>query len=127
MKPIIGPIIGIIGGSVPTSEEIATAEIVGRALAEGGGTLVCGGRGGVMEAASRGAHTAAGYREGDVVGILPGADPSTANPYVDIAIPTNLGIARNVLVVSMADAVIAVAGEIYLRIRRNIYRFFVSN
>jgi uncharacterized protein (TIGR00725 family) len=79
-------------------------------IVEQGWRLVTGGLGGVMEAASRGAHTAACYREGDVVGVLPSGDPSTANPYVDIAVPTNLGIARNVLVVSMADAVIAVAG-----------------
>jgi uncharacterized protein (TIGR00725 family) len=63
-----------------------------------------------MEAASRGAHQSAAYREGDVVGILPGGDAAAANSAVDIAVPTNLGFARNVLVVQMADAVIAVAG-----------------
>ena len=63
-----------------------------------------------MEAASRGAHQAAGYREGDVVGIVPGAEADGANAHVDIVIITNLGYARNVLVVATADAVIAVGG-----------------
>ncbi len=63
-----------------------------------------------MEAASRGAHEAACYREGDVVGILPGPLAVTANDWVDVAVPTNLGFARNALVVGMADVVIAVGG-----------------
>jgi uncharacterized protein (TIGR00725 family) len=71
---------------------------------------VTGGLGGVMEAASRGAHSAKGYREGDVVGILPVSDGAAANELVDIAIPTGMGIARNVLVVATADAVVAVGG-----------------
>jgi uncharacterized protein (TIGR00725 family) len=68
--------------------------------------LVCGGRGGVMEAACRGAQEAGGV----TVGILPGTDHSEANPYLDIPIVTGLGEARNAIVVRTADAVIAVSG-----------------
>ncbi len=76
-------------------------------MAESGAVLVCGGLGGVMEAACRGAHAGGGL----TVGILPGRDRDEANPHVDIAIPTGMGEARNVLVVRCADAVVAVAGE----------------
>jgi uncharacterized protein (TIGR00725 family) len=69
--------------------------------------LVCGGLGGVMEAACRGAKAAGGT----TVGILPGASRADANRYVDIAIPTGLGEARNALVVRAVDALVAVGGE----------------
>ena len=93
---VIGP------GDKPT---VAAAE-VGRLLAEQGVTLVCGGRGGAMEAACRGAKEA----DGLTVGILPGSDRSDANPFVDIVLPTGLGEARNALVVGAADVVIAIGG-----------------
>jgi uncharacterized protein (TIGR00725 family) len=80
---------------------------VGRALAEAGAVVVCGGLGGVMEAACRGAKEAGGT----TVGILPGHDRAEANPYVDVAIATGFGEARNALVVRAADALIAVGGE----------------
>jgi len=105
--PMIGPMIGVIGGSAPTEEEIATAEVVGRALAERGATLVCGGRGGVMAAACRGAKSAGGL----TIGILPGADRSEANPYVDIPIVTGIGEARNAIIARTAQAVIAIGGN----------------
>ena len=69
--------------------------------------LVCGGRGGVMEAACRGAKSGGGT----TVGILPGDRRSDANPHVDVALATGLGEARNALVVRAADALIAVGGE----------------
>jgi uncharacterized protein (TIGR00725 family) len=93
---VIGP------GDEPT---VAAAE-VGRLLAEGGATLVCGGRGGAMEAACRGAKEA----DGLTIGILPGSDRSEANPFVDVVLPTGLGEARNALVVGAADVVIAIGG-----------------
>jgi uncharacterized protein (TIGR00725 family) len=93
---VIGP------GDEPT---VAAAE-VGRLLAERGVTLVCGGRGGAMEAACRGAKEA----DGLTVGILPGSDRSGANPFVDVVLPTGLGEARNALVVGAADVVIAIGG-----------------
>jgi uncharacterized protein (TIGR00725 family) len=93
---VIGP-----GGEV----EDAAAE-VGRLVAERGAVVVCGGLGGTMEAACRGAKDAGGL----TVGILPGSDRSQANPFVDVALPTGLGEARNALVVRAADVVIAVGG-----------------
>jgi uncharacterized protein (TIGR00725 family) len=93
---VIGP------GDEPT---VAAAE-VGRLIAERGAVLVCGGRGGAMEAACRGAKEAGGL----TVGILPGSDRSEANPFVDVVLPTGLGEARNALVVGAADAVIAIGG-----------------
>jgi uncharacterized protein (TIGR00725 family) len=97
---VVGP------GDAPPDAE-AAAEAVGAGLARAGAVVVCGGRGGAMEAACRGARA----EGGTTVGILPGADRAEANPYVDIAIPTGLGELRNGLVVRAADAVIAVAGE----------------
>jgi uncharacterized protein (TIGR00725 family) len=79
---------------------------VGRLVAARGAVLVCGGLAGVMEAACRGAKDGGGT----TVGILPGAERSAANEFVDVAIPTGLGEARNALVVRAADALIAVGG-----------------
>jgi len=101
------PIIAVIGGSAPIPEEAAAAEAVGRALAEGGAILICGGRGGVMEAACRGAKTAGGL----TIGILPGTDREEANPYVDIPIVTGIRCARNVIITRTAQAVVAVGGS----------------
>jgi len=96
----------VIGPGEAAADELETAEELGRLIAEAGAALVCGGRGGVMEAACRGARTAGGL----TVGILPGRDRREANPYVEVAIPTGLGEARNALVVRSADAVVAVGG-----------------
>lgn len=99
--------VAVVGAGTASAEEWQTAETVGRLLAEDGAILVCGGLGGVMEAASKGAKSAGGQ----TVGLLPGSDRSTANEFVDIAIPTGLGEMRNGLVVRSADALIAVGGE----------------
>jgi len=80
---------------------------VGQRVAEAGGIVVCGGLGGVMEAACRGARSA----DGITVGLLPGADRGDANPFVSVAIPTGIGELRNGLVVRAADVVIAIGGE----------------
>jgi hypothetical protein len=96
----------VIGPGEAAADELETAEELGRLIAEAGAALVCGGRGGVMEAACRGARSAGGL----TVGILPGRDRREANPYVEVAIPTGLGEARNALVVRSADAVVAVGG-----------------
>ena len=93
-------------GEAPPAD-LEAAEHVGRTLAARGAVVVCGGRGGVMEAACRGAKEGGGT----TVGILPGLDRAEANPYVDVAVPTGLGEARNALVVRAADALIAVGGE----------------
>ena len=79
---------------------------MGRLLAEAGAVVVTGGLGGVMEAASKGARGAGGR----TVGILPGLDRRAANAYVDVAVPTGMGEARNALVVRAADALIAIGG-----------------
>ncbi|NEU55669.1 TIGR00725 family protein [Halorussus sp. MSC15.2] len=100
--------VSVIGGGTVTDAEAETAEEVGRRLAERGHTVVCGGLGGVMEAACRGASEA----EGRTIGILPGEDRAAANPHVDTAIATGLGHARNALVVMNGDAVIAIDGGV---------------
>ena len=99
--------IAVIGGSEPSKEEAKIAEEVGRQLARRGATLVCGGLGGVMEAACRGAQSEGGV----TIGILPGESRQAANPYVQIPIVTGIGYARNVAVVKSAQAVIAVGGS----------------
>ncbi len=100
------PFVAVIGASVCHAAVAAQAEEVGRRLAQAGAVLVCGGMGGVMEAACRGAKSAGGL----TVGILPGAAREEGNPYVDVPIVTGMGYARNIIVVSSAQAVIAVAG-----------------
>ena len=85
----------------------ALAERVGRAIAEAGAVLLCGGLGGVMEAASRGAARAGGT----VVGLLPGFEARDANRWVGIPIVTGMDQARNVILVRSSDAVIAVGGR----------------
>lgn len=99
--------IAVVGAGHPSVAGDAGAEALGRALAERGAVVVCGGLSGVMEAACRGARGAGGR----TVGILPGLDRTHANPYVDVAIPTGMGELRNGLVVRAADAVVAVGGE----------------
>jgi len=99
--------IAVIGGNSALPDACATAEQVGREIARGGNVLVCGGRGGVMEAACRGARAEGGH----TIGILPGPDPSGANEFVEFPIATNMGFARNVIVVLSASAVIAIDGS----------------
>ena len=98
--------ISVIGGSTVTESEAETAAAVGRRLADRGHTVVCGGYGGVMTAACRGASAAGGR----TIGILSSDDPADANPYVDEPIATGLGHARNALVVMNGDAAIAIDG-----------------
>ena len=100
-------IIAVIGDSSCSPEEAKLAESVGGLLAQQGATMVCGGLGGVMEAACRGAKSKGGL----TVGVLPGQDPSTANPWVDVPVVTGMGEARNVAVVKSAQAVIAIGGR----------------
>jgi uncharacterized protein (TIGR00725 family) len=100
-------LIAVIGGGEPSSEEARLAEEVGRELARRGAILICGGLGGVMEAACRGATAEGGL----TVGILPGDTSDTANPHVSIPIVTGIGYARNMAVVKSAGAVIAIGGS----------------
>ncbi|WP_265109487.1 TIGR00725 family protein [Halosolutus halophilus] len=98
--------VSVIGGGTITDEETDVAVAVGRELGTRGHTVVCGGRGGTMEAVCRGA-TAAG---GTTIGILPGEHRDEANEYVDTVIATGLGHARNALVPLNGDAVVALSG-----------------
>ncbi len=99
-------IVAVIGGQRADASAVAAAEAVGRGIAAAGAILACGGLGGVMESACRGAKSAGGL----TIGILPGADPAEANPFVDIAIVTAMSTARNAILVRTADAVIAIDG-----------------
>jgi uncharacterized protein (TIGR00725 family) len=98
--------VAVVGPGDATAEQELLAERLGRGVAERGAILVCGGLGGVMAAACRGARSAGGT----TVGILPGTERGTANEWVEVAIPTGLGELRNGLVVRAADVVIAVGG-----------------
>ncbi len=115
-------LIAVIGDSSCSSEEAKVAETAGELLARRGATIICGGLGGVMEAVCRGTKSKGGL----TIGVLPGEDPSMANPYVDIPIVTGIGYARNMAVVKSAQAVIAIGGnygtlsEIAYALKRNI-------
>jgi uncharacterized protein (TIGR00725 family) len=98
--------IAIAGPGEATPGRLLAAEEAGAAVAEAGAGLVCGGLGGVMEAACRGARSSGGL----TVGLLPGGDRDAANGWVIVALPTGLGEARNALVVRAADAVVAIGG-----------------
>lgn len=117
-----GPWIAVCGPGVAGPGERDDAERAGAAVAAAGAVLVCGGLGGVMEAACRGARSGGGM----TVGILPGEDRAAANSWVQVAIPTGLGEARNALLVRAADGLVAIGGgwgtlsEIALAMRRGM-------
>ncbi len=98
--------ISVIGPSQADAATRQLAAAVGAEIARRGAILICGGLGGVMEAAAQGAKQHGGL----TVGILPSGDAAAANPFIDVPIVTGLGEARNVIVVRSADAVIAIAG-----------------
>jgi uncharacterized protein (TIGR00725 family) len=99
--------IGVIGAGACGSEVRVLAEAVGREVAKRGAILICGGLGGVMEAAACGAK-----QEGGVtLGILPGAKREEANLWIDITVVSGMGHARNALIAQSSDALIAVSGE----------------
>ena len=99
--------IGIIGAGTCSQEIYKTAEKLGKLVAERGDILICGGLGGVMEAAAKGAKS----KSGTTIGILPGFSTEDANPFIDIPIVTGLSHARNVIIARSSDVLIAVAGE----------------
>ncbi|WP_438005455.1 TIGR00725 family protein [Sorangium sp. So ce321] len=105
------PVMAVIGNglALDAATEAVCVEL-GRRAVEAGFRLVTGGLGGVMAAVSRGGREAATWRDGDIVGLLPGYEASAANPYVDIVLPTGLQIGRNILVVAAADVVVVVGG-----------------
>jgi len=99
--------IAVVGGAKASKVECELAQDLGRQLAGLRALVVCGGRGGVMKAVAQGATEAGGL----VIGILPGSDPKSANPWIGIPLATGMGEARNALVVQGAEAVISVGGE----------------
>ena len=100
-------VIAVIGNSFCSPEEAKLAETIGEFLAQQGATVICGGLTGVMEDVCRGARSKGGL----TIGILPGEDPSLANPWVSVPVVTGIGEARNVAVVKSAQAVIAIGGS----------------
>lgn len=104
MSPVL--YIGVIGAGECTKKEASLAEEVGSEIARRGAVLICGGKGGVMEASAKGARRA----DGIVIGILPGRNRSDSNPYLTIALPTGLGDARNAVITCASDVLIAISG-----------------
>jgi len=100
-------VVSVIGGHSCTEEVEQLAQNLGKNLAKVADYLISGGLGGVMMAACQGFQAGGGV----TIGIITSYDKEDANPYVDIVIPTGLGLARNVLVVNSADAVVALPGE----------------
>jgi len=98
------PYVAVIGPGDASPEQERSAEDVGRGIAAAGAVLLCGGLGGVMAAACRGAHEAGGL----TVGLLPGSDRADANAWVTIAIATGMGELRNGLIARAADGLIAI-------------------
>lgn len=99
--------IGVIGGNTIEDKNLELAYEVGKHIALNGADLVCGGLGGTMETVSKGAQE----NGGNVIGILPGEDKNDANPFVNIALPTGMGVGRNTLVVRCSDVIIAFPGS----------------
>ncbi len=104
MKKVL---VSVIGGHKCSEETFALAQKLGRIIAQANAVLVCGGRSGVMSAACKGAQEAGGL----TIGIMPSDDGADANENVDIAVLTGLGFARNTIVATTSDIVIALAGE----------------
>ena len=100
------PIIGVVGAGTNRPDLAGLAEEVGREIARKGAVLVCGGLGGVMADAARGAKEIGGV----TIGILPGATTGDANEFIDFPIATNMGQARNSIIVHTADVLIAIGG-----------------
>jgi hypothetical protein len=107
MSPAGVPYVAVVGNGVPDPGRDALAEEVGRRLAVAGAVVVCGGLGGVMAAACRGAKAAGGLS----LGLLPGDDRREADPSVGVAVATGIGELRNGLIVRTSDVVIAIGGE----------------
>lgn len=108
MSPRGGPpYVAVVGPNDATPTELDQAEAIGEGLARAGAVLVCGGLGGVMHAAARGAQKAGGVS----IGILPGDDRDPGSPHLTVAISTGMGETRNAIIVRTSDVIVAVSGE----------------
>jgi len=103
----VKPMVAVVGPATCTDNQADIAEAVGKIIAERGAIVVCGGRGGVMEAVCKGAVSSGGI----TVGILPGTDANEGNPYLSVSLPTGLGEARNTLIARAGQAMIAIGGS----------------
>ncbi|MBF9052445.1 TIGR00725 family protein [Roseobacter sp. HKCCD9010] len=102
-----GLVVGVIGPREATPSQISAAEQIAYSLGQYGITLICGGKSGVMEAASRGCRNAGGM----MIGILPGSTPSEANDFVSVPLPTGLGEARNMIIAKASRVLVAIGGS----------------
>ncbi|UCE25744.1 MAG: TIGR00725 family protein [Candidatus Zixiibacteriota bacterium] len=107
MTPNRKPVIAVVGANKCSKKLRDMAAEVGQYVAENGGVIVCGGLGGIMEGAARGAKQANGV----TIGILPGDNADDANEFIDFVIPSGFGEARNILIIRTADAVVAFPGK----------------
>ncbi|MBU8932773.1 MAG: TIGR00725 family protein [candidate division Zixibacteria bacterium] len=101
------PVVAVVGAGKCSKKLRDIAAVIGKYVAEQGGVIVCGGMGGVMEGAARGAKEAGGV----TIGILPTQDKNDANEFIDYVIPTGFGEARNIMVIRSADGVVALPGK----------------
>jgi uncharacterized protein (TIGR00725 family) len=101
------PYVGVVGAGLATEAELQLAAGVGRLIAEAGAVLVCGGLGGVMDAAAQACEEAGGMS----IGVLPGDDRLAASRHLTMAVATGMGEARNAIVARTADVLVAVGGE----------------
>lgn len=107
-------VVGVVGSSEASRDALDQAREIGAATCRAGAHLACGGLGGVMESACQGfveeRLRLGGVECGVTIGILPGEYKSDANPYVDVIVPTAMGMMRNVIIVQTADVLVSVAG-----------------
>lgn len=109
--PARKPILAVIGNAGELSPEVAQGAMrIGQLAVDAGFRVACGGRDGVMEAVMKGAHRSSKYQSGDTIGILATYEGGDASPWCDIVIPTGIGYARNMVVVSTGDVVLALGG-----------------
>jgi len=106
--------VSIIGPNADSCTEAMYhfGEILGKSIVDSGRMIICGGKGGMMEAVCKGGHQSDNYHSGMTIGILPGYDKGEANPFCDVVIPSGMGYVRNSLVVSSGDVIIAIAGGV---------------
>lgn len=104
--------IGIIG----PNEKMCSDELfkfgveLGSRIATKDRVIICGGYGGFMEAVCKGVKESNGSFDGQTIGILPDDNSGMVNPYVDISIPTGMGVARNIIIINSSDVIIAAGG-----------------